>query len=1011
MAKKRQHTQHSEQKPVEPAAQETQTEDDLKINFSGVSKFFKRFNVGAVTVTVLILACMLLVLYIRMLPTALPVTDDWADNTIQQNIRSQISAQVDAEFPALPDQNRNALIDKRTKDFLTTNAAQYTQAKEQLSQEFKTYMRYTGDDGKQYTYLGDLDSYFWLRYTRNILRHGNTCDVIVNGECRDDHTIAPYGTPGSYNPSLHVFAILGVYKFITLFNSNYPLPAASFLVPVIVGILGVIPAFFIGRRLAGNIGGVFAAILIAINPLVLSRSMGSDNDIWNVVIPLFLIWMIIEALEAKTLKSRIIYSILSVIVIGVQAATWDAWWFSYLIILFAVASYIIFRILTTVIREKDPKFWKDSKVIATVIVLAIFYVGTFIVTTITSSYNSIGGMSAIDYISLPIKPLAHSALLDNAITSNYWPNVLTTVAELNKSSFADAVATMGGTLLFFGCMIGMLLLVLPRSKWGWKQYVLLAIGAMLSIYALNSNAGRITTILLIALPIGIILVTYLFEDEDADIAAALIILIWFMATTFAVYSGVRFILLMVPAFGIGFAVLAGRIYEWTTVYLQKETKIHEYIINVGVFFIIALLLIQPVRAGYQTARTFVPSIDDAWWDSLTKVEKESAPDAIINSWWDFGHWFKYVADRRVTADGTSQHTHVPRWLGLSLVTTNEDEAMGTLRMLTCGSDVYPDSSGDYGAYGMFLKKNNDPLLSQQMVREIIVLNKEQVKEYLIQRGYNAEEQLKIINATHCNPPEDYFITSGDMVGKSGVWAHFGLWNFSRAYIATKSKELSREDAVNDFTKRFNMTADQAEQIYFEAKSLTSEAEINSFAAPWPGYVTQSWLSCSENNYTSKCPLNIRIGQQGTSITTMEAFVYNKSAPEKSTISYGLYQNGQKVGGITNGTPALLVIAGPEKMQDINFKEQTSSVAVVYDSVNKRVLITDPLLAKSMFTQLFYLDGRYSDHFIKFDDRTSFTGTRVLIWKVDWDGKASRLNATQNTTTNKITSGNKTVVVN
>jgi hypothetical protein len=146
----------------------------------------------------------------------------------------------------------------------------------------------------------------------------------------------------------------------------------------------------------------------------------------------------------------------------------------------------------------------------------------------------------------------------------------------------------------------------------------------------------------------------------------------------------------------------------------------------------------------------------------------------------------------------------------------------------------------------------------------------------------------------------------------------------------------------------------------------------------------------------KCPINIRIGQQGNAITAMDTFTFDKKNPEKSTLSYGLYQNGQRVGGIDNGTPSLVVVAGPEKMQDIHFKDQTSNVAIVYDSVNKRALVTDALLAKSMFTQLFYLDGRYTDHFIKFDDRTSFTGTRVIVWKVSWDGKAAEQKAQQKT---------------
>ena len=45
----------------------------------------------------------------------------------------------------------------------------------------------------RHVYLGDFDSYLWLRMARNLLRHGTACDAIVAGECRDNHAHAPVG--------------------------------------------------------------------------------------------------------------------------------------------------------------------------------------------------------------------------------------------------------------------------------------------------------------------------------------------------------------------------------------------------------------------------------------------------------------------------------------------------------------------------------------------------------------------------------------------------------------------------------------------------------------------------------------------------------------------------------------------------------------------------------------------------------------------------------------------------
>ncbi len=182
-------------------------------------------------------------------------------------------------------------------------------------------------------------------------------------------------------------------------------------------------------------------------------------------------------------------------------------------------------------------------------------------------------------------------------------------------------------------------------------------------------------------------------------------------------------------------------------------------------------------------------------------------------------------------------------------------------------------------------------------------------------------------------------------------------------------------ATADLEQRFNMSKDTAEKLYYDAKALTTQGEINAFAAPWPGYITQSWVQCSmdSNGTAMTCPLGIAIGQQTTSVTAIDSFDFNMTQPDASRLVYGFYQNGQRVGSNGDGTPALLVVAD-KTMQDVRFNTTTSpGIAVLIDVPNKRVLLADPLLIKSTFTQLFYLDGRYNDHFVKFDDETSFTG--------------------------------------
>jgi len=63
------------------------------------------------------------------------------------------------------------MIDKQFADFQVTNKVQLQQQVQQTSAYFKQGFEYT-ENNHTYTFLGDLDSYYWLRMARNIEAHG-----------------------------------------------------------------------------------------------------------------------------------------------------------------------------------------------------------------------------------------------------------------------------------------------------------------------------------------------------------------------------------------------------------------------------------------------------------------------------------------------------------------------------------------------------------------------------------------------------------------------------------------------------------------------------------------------------------------------------------------------------------------------------------------------------------------------------------------------------------------------
>ena len=532
-----------------------------------------------------------------------------------------------------------------------------------------------------------------------------------------------------------------------------------------------------------------------------------------------------EALDAKDMKRRVLYTIGAGFFIGLHAAAWAAWWFIYLIVFFALIGYLGFTVVKYAFRKQTYVVWKDSAVKNAAIIFIVFYLAAFIF-----SVGLASDVSAGSYLGTPKLALSKSSNLDRAVENDSWPNVLTTVAELNKSSFSGAVKQLGKPLFFFGCLIGLLLLIMPRNirEWHWEQWTLFGVGALISIYLLNADGvGRLASLALLGLPIGLILLVDIFRGYDVDVATSLVVLVWFLATVYATYSGVRFILLIIPVYGITFAVTAGRIYEWVTEYGEKEFKKYKYIVHIVVFILIASALSEPVDSGYDTAKGFVPSIDDAWWDTLTKIKHESAPDAIINSWWDFGHWFKFVADRRVSADGTTQGTHVPHWLGKALVTSDERESIGILRMLDCGSDYFGKPEGKLGAYWKATQHTGEYIFAHDLVLEVVNRDKAEAREYLLANGFTEEKADDMLVSTHCEAPENYFITSGDMVGKSGGLVTLWTLGFQKSilskYIYDSNHKLKRLLSLRNWdilTKRHKICSLKQRASLMRDKSIT-----------------------------------------------------------------------------------------------------------------------------------------------------------------------------------------------
>ena len=930
------------------------SDEEFSLDFGKIKDFFVKHRV-----LLLLIIPIFLSIFLRVQPAYLPITDQWAEDSVINSIRSQISSQISQQYPNLPDQNKNALVENELQKVLQQQKSQIDQQIKATSNFFKSKLQ---DDTGQ-TYLAAIDPYYWMRHTRNVLENGHPGDEIRNGRQWDNHMFAPEGRPVPYD-MFHAYFQAYMFKFLSFFNRDIGLAKVAFYMPVLISALSVMPAFFITRKIAGNFGGFVAAIVVAIHPSFLVRTMGgiSDTDGYNILFPLLIAWIFLEALDAKSAKSGITLSVVSGLLIGLFSFAWIGWWY---IFDFILASAVLYIAYYAFVHKKElirnfSSFIRQKAIKNSVTFLLVFFIVSALSVSLLVNFSQFTGFAK--------NPMGFARLKEVGI-GTIWPNVLTTVAEQNPASLGNVINQVGlGKDLFF--LIGLMGIALSVTRREHKRWWFVAGTLAWYVILLVLNVQNLNTFLiLISIPIVIRIFIALWEsDAEIEIKYGIFLILWFVATTFASTKGVRFTLLLVPAFAIGFGIALGEAYRYVMEWVSRGLNVNRAVSKTTVTIALILLLVPPYMSAQNVAKNSITDFDDAWKDSLEKIKAESKPDAIVNSWWDFGHWFKFWADRRVTFDGTSQNTDQAHWIGKVLLTDNENLATGILRMLDCSG-----YSKGTRAFDVLTELTGDEIKAIRVMYGIMPESREKAEKILL-NNFNKDQAEKVLEFTHCRAPEDYFITSEDMVGKSGVWAHFGSWNFDRALIYTtlKNKEYANNlDKSAEFLQDgFNYSKSDAENLYYEVQSITTSDQANSWIAPWPSYA--GTVGCDKKEDMLACSNGFIIN-----LTSKDAFANgNQGIVRPKKISFpendGIF--------VREYNESLVVIQNGRHL----------GLALIRDGDNYNLLQMDSDLTASIFTRLFYEDGIGLRYFKKFSDERSLFGSRIIVWKVDWEGKEKNI---------------------
>jgi dolichyl-phosphooligosaccharide-protein glycotransferase len=762
------------------------------------------------------------------------------------------------------------------------------------------------------------------------------------------------------------------------------------LTSAIIAMLVVIPAFFIGKMFGGNLTGLMSGLVMALHPAYISRSVAGyvSTDGYNVLFPLLIIWMVFLAFKSKETWKQITFASFAGLFVGIFSRTWSAWFFIAIIAIVSAVGYLAFVLLKEYIQNK--KISRNVK--GPSIIIGAMLVSITVFVSYFTSFKSL--------ISLPLLLIGSGGGaglgIQNAIGGNgLWPNVLTTVAELARPSTMQIVAQLGGSTIFIIAMMGIILSLLPVKNWNKYEYGIFFGGLVFAYLATTTlpmdlaiNNGidySITFTALILLPILAGFVNLLFSKHEVNLVFAVFTSVLFVTTLFTTTQGVRFTLLVVPAIALALAIALGRVIS----YMKQSFSKRNWNLDIGyiaVILIAAFVFLPVAQAGINTGHQRVPGISDAWYDSLTEIKETTTQDTILTSWWDFGHWFKTLADRRVTFDGTSQSTPMAHWVGKALMTSNEDESVGILRMLACGSYTGFDTLGTklYDKTLVSELSSKEFLETYNHMSNVVLIERQEALNYYLNLGISESDALEILELTHCAAPPVIFITSNDMVGKSPVWGHFGLWNFEKAYVARVARRQGNVQAVvEDIASTLNTNSERAQTLYFDARQLVGERAVSNFISPRPSYLTQTPLTCVDEANRVICQTNIGVGQSQGFTNVITGITIDKQNTSNSRLIVTVVESAtNEVVTRTNVEPAGVIISG-NRTQMAN---PAIDLDVVIEYINgvPNALIASESLADSMFTRLYFWDGIGTERFEKFSEyQNSFAGHRVKNWKVVW----------------------------
>ena len=493
-------------------------------------------------------------------------------------------------------------------------------------------------------YLNEYDPFFFYRVTEYITKNGLQAWAVWH-DSLSWYPLGRYIALSSY-PGVSISAAI-IYGFMSLIRAKITLLDVTIFFPVFMACLTIIVAYLLGRDLGGKTTGIMAALMLAVSPSYMSRTVAGffNTDSAGIFGIAAVALLFLRSLnEERDSKKRILYALSAGAVMGFTYASWGgARYIVGLVTLFVVASLILGKSNTRLIIS-----YSLSMGLGLFLAVMVPHLGVKLL------FN-------VENLVIPavLALLVTFELLKTRIpvgTLRLWGLVI--VAVVIAAVVALPLIGVGNGLS------GKFLLAVNPFAGQSSLYASIGENKLASWDSYFSNFG----ILMILAAFGAYL--SLKELSDIKLYSCLFFLtaLYFTGTLTRLLPFLAFPTCLIASFGlVKFAEPFKMVLTRPDSADKRKNK--QFGLSKGLAALLVILVaasfIPVVLEGRATgdqsgplANSGVPIVINGkppsdWVDALNWMKANTTKGSVISAWWDYGYWIETMANRTTIADGST----------------------------------------------------------------------------------------------------------------------------------------------------------------------------------------------------------------------------------------------------------------------------------------------------------------------------------------------------------------------